>query len=345
MKYFIDIGHPAHVHYFKNFYKIMSSRGHEFLVTAREKEVSHQLLDSYDIPYIDRGTGSNHPVGKFWYLPKANYHLLKRALRFQPDLFLSFSSPYAAQVSSFLRKPHIAFDDTEHARLGRMMYRPFTDLILSPESFKGKVSSKQKLFNGYLELCYLHPNHYQPDPSVYKLMGLEQGEPYVLLRFVSWHATHDSGHSGLSLENKRKAVKEFSEYAKVFISSEAPLPDDLKPYRISLPPDKIHDVLNYASLCFGESATMVSESAVLGTPGIYLDNEGRGYTDELEKKYGLVYNFSESQEDQVKAIDKGVTLLKNPELHSEAQQKRAQLLSEKIDVTQFLIRTVEEYMN
>ena len=49
MKIFIDIGHPAHVHYFKNFIQIMKNNGYGFLVTARDKEVTHNLLDSFKI--------------------------------------------------------------------------------------------------------------------------------------------------------------------------------------------------------------------------------------------------------------------------------------------------------
>ncbi|MFW5804449.1 MAG: DUF354 domain-containing protein, partial [bacterium] len=35
MKILIDIGHPAHVHYFKNFITKMSQKGHSFIVIAR----------------------------------------------------------------------------------------------------------------------------------------------------------------------------------------------------------------------------------------------------------------------------------------------------------------------
>ena len=45
MKILIDIGHPAHVHYFKNLIKIMSNSSKaEFLVTSRDKEMAHYLL-------------------------------------------------------------------------------------------------------------------------------------------------------------------------------------------------------------------------------------------------------------------------------------------------------------
>jgi len=342
MRIFIDIGHPAHVHYFKNFYHIMSEKGHDFLITARQKEVCHNLLESFNIPFVNRGKGRKSTIGKVLYLPKANYLLLKKALKFRPDIFLSFSSPYAAQVSAILNKPHIAFDDTEHARLGRIMYRPFTDLVLSPESYKGEKISKQKFFKGFMELCYLHPNHFTPDESVIDLLGVQKGERYILLRFVSWYATHDAGHNGISIENKRNAVKELSKYARVFISSEEPLPEDLKEYRISIPPEKMHDVLNYATLFYGESATMASEYAMLGTPAIYL-NESLGYIEELEKKYGLVYNFSGSTKDQVRSIEKGVEILQGNNLKEEMEIKRKQIIREKIDVTNFLIELVEDF--
>lgn len=342
MRILIDIGHPAHVHYFKNFYYLMSDRGHKILITARKKEVSHDLLNSNNLPFIDRGTGSNSMIGKLGYLPKANFILLKEAIKFKPDVFLSFSSPYAAQVSFLLNKPHIAFDDTEHAKLGRMMYRPFTNTVLSPESYNGKLSPKQKLFNGYLELMYLHPSYFTPDETVLDIIGVKREEKFVLLRFVSWKATHDAGHTGVSLENKRKAVQQFSKYARVFISSEGELPEDLESFRISIPPNKMHDVLNFASLFYGESGTMASESAMLGTNAIFLNNSTLGYLDDLEKRYGLVHNFTESLDDQQKSINKGIELLSNEECIKEALLQRDRLLNEKIDVTAFLVDYVEK---
>lgn len=343
MTILIDIGHPAHVHYFRNFYRLMTAGGHHILFTARKKEVSHELLQSYDIPFTSRGTGKNSMQGKLLYLPRANFILWRVARKHKPDVFMSFSSPYAAQVSKLFGKPHIALDDTEHAKLGQLMYRPFTDIILSPSCYKGEKASKQFFFHSYMELCYLHPNRFMPDENIHTLLGIEKGQPYVVLRFVSWNATHDSGHSGMSLENKRKAVRLLSQYAQVFISSEAPLPKDLEPYKISIPPDRIHDVLGGASLFMGESATMASESAMLGTPAIYLDNDGRGYTDELEKNYQLVFNFTESEDDQQKAIHKAEALLKKADLKEISRARRQRMLADKIDPTAFLVWFVENW--
>ena len=83
-----------------------------------------------------------------------------------------------------------------------------------------------------MELAYLHPNYFKPDKEILSILGVNEGEKYVIVRFVSWAAAHDFGHLGISFENKKKAVIEMSKFAKVFISSEKELPEDLKPYQI-----------------------------------------------------------------------------------------------------------------
>ena len=339
MKILIDIGHPAHVHYFKNFIKTMEMKGHKFFITSRNKEIEHYLLKKYNIPFIDRGKGSNNLFSKLGYMIKANYLILKEALKFKSDLFLSFGSVYPAQVSKLLRKPHIAFDDTEHSTGQYKLYSPFTEVVLTPSCFNKDLGKKQIRFNGYMELCYLHPNYFKPDPTVLKLLGVKKDEKYVIIRFVSWNASHDIGHSGLSLEMKRKAVKELSKYAKVFITSEGKLPNELKQYQIKIPPEKMHDALAFATLFVGEGATMASECAMLGTPAIYVNSLEVGYCTEEEKIYNLVYNFRNSND----VLDKAIELLNTPNLKQEWQKRRQKMLSEKIDVTAFMVWFVENY--
>ena len=52
MKILIDIGHPAHVHYFKNFIKIMNKKGHETLVVARNRDCIFELLKFENIQML-----------------------------------------------------------------------------------------------------------------------------------------------------------------------------------------------------------------------------------------------------------------------------------------------------
>tara|TARA_B100002003_G_C13601471_1_gene310124 strand:+ start:62 stop:442 length:381 start_codon:yes stop_codon:yes gene_type:complete len=109
LKLLIDIGHPAHVHYFKNFIQIMKKNSHSFLLTARDKEVVFDLLNRYGIKFTSRGKGKKTLYGKLCYIFQADFRILKLAIKFKPDIFISFASPYAAQISWLLRKPHIAF--------------------------------------------------------------------------------------------------------------------------------------------------------------------------------------------------------------------------------------------
>jgi len=343
MRILIDINHPAHVHYFRNFYKIMEKKGHELLVVARNKEIEHKLLNAYGIPFVNRGKGKDGKIGKFLYMVYADFVLIKLARRFKPDLFLSFLHPYPSQVAKLLGKPSLVFSDTEHAALHHRLTVPFATKIFTPSCYRTDIGKKQVRFEGYMELSYLHPKYFTPNQDILSYLGVSEGENYVIVRFVSWEAAHDFGHSGMSLDNKRKAISDMSKYARVFISAERGLPEDLEKYRIKIPFDKIHDALFFSSLLFGESATMASEAAVLGTPSIFIDNDGRGYTDEEETRFCLVSNFTESDDDQIKAIAKAVEVLKMANSREFYKSKREQLLKEKIDTTSFMVSEVEKY--
>jgi predicted glycosyltransferase len=66
MRILVDIGHPAMYHLFKNLIREMEKRGHQVLVTAREKDVATKLLKAYNIPFIPvgkKGTGSLNCYG------------------------------------------------------------------------------------------------------------------------------------------------------------------------------------------------------------------------------------------------------------------------------------------
>ena len=339
MNIFIDIGHPAHVHYLKNLIRILQSKGHTFIIVARDKEVTFRLLESLNLEFYKKGNTSSGLLNNFVYLLKTNYHLLKIALKYNPDIFFSPASAYIAQVSKLMNKPYIGFDDTEHASLNRLLYLPFTNIIITPSCFQRNLGKKHLRINSYLELFYLYPKYFTPDPSVLKILGVNKNEKYVIMRFVSWNATHDIGHSGLSLEMKIKSVNEISKYAKVFISSEGELPEDLKQYQIKIPPERMHDVLAFATLFVGEGATMASECAVLGTPAIYVNSLEVGYCTEEENTYGLVYNFRNSYS----VLEKALELLNIPNLKQEWQKRRQKMLEDKIDVTAFMVWFIENY--
>jgi predicted glycosyltransferase len=317
--------------------KIMQEKNHTIFVVARDKEVSQILLKKYNISFVTRGKGGNGILGKILYLFKANFLLFSKAFSFKPDIFLSFASPYAAQVSSLLRKPHIAFTDTEHAKLGNYAFMPFTSTIITPKTFHGDLGKKHIKFNGFMEQCYLDKKYFVPN-SVSDLLKLEKDEKYILLRFVSWGASHDIGHAGLSDKSKIEIIDKLSKNYKIFISSEAELPEIFLKYKIKISPERMHDVLANAHLFIGEGATMASECAMLGTPAIYVNSLNAG-TLIAQEKSGSIFGFRNS----IGVLEKALELLENSNLKDTFQENKKSLLENSIDVTSFMVWFIENY--
>ena len=342
MKIMVEIGHPAHVHHFKNMIWELEKHGYEVKIVAKDKDVTLELLGAYGFKYEMLGRNYNGLLNKAYGLIKVDYRLFKIAKKFKPDLFVSRASPHSAHVSRLVNRPHIAFCDTEHATLSDMIAYPFTDVICTPLCYKKRLNPKKHVkFDGYKELAYLHPNYFKPDSSVLADLGLDNDDKFVVIRFVSWKASHDLGDSGF--ENTREVVDFLEQYGRVLITSEAKLPPELKKFKITIPPEKIHHLLYFADLYVGESATMATESVILGTPAIFVSTSRRGYTDELEYKHGLVYTFSNPKTMQKNALEKALELLESRDLKKEWEKRRVKMLSEKIDVTKFMTEFIENY--
>lgn len=339
MKILIDIGHPAHVHFFKNTIWNLEKDGHEVMVTARDKEIAIDLLNAYNIPHTVLSRMGNGKINlmKEWII--RDYKLLRLAKKFKPDILTGILNPCVAHVSRLIGKKAIIFNDTEHATFAEAITYPFTDAICTPSCFNKDIGRKQVRYDGYHELAYLHPNYFKPNPMVLEEMRLNKDETFIILRFVTWGASHDVGQHGI--QNKIKLVKELEKYGRVFITSEGRLDNELEKYKIKVPPEKIHDLLYYATLYMGEGATMATESAILGTPSLYISSlvGTMGNFIELEQKYGLMFNYNDSD----KAMKKADELLQKPKIKDEWKQKRKALLENKIDVTAFMVRFVETY--
>ncbi len=338
MRILIDITHPAQVHLFHHFADRMKDRGHKLFFTTRKKEVAEDLLKAFNLDYSCFGNRYRSKFGKIWGLAKYVTMLYMTALKFKPDLFLSMGSIYAAHTAFLYRKPHIALEDTGNMEQIKL-YMPVTEYVLTPISYHRDHGLKQIRYHGTHELAFIHPSHFKPDPAVLDILGVDENTPFVILRFVSWQATHDSGQSGILDKHKPQLIQELSKHAKVFISSEADLPPEYEPYRIKIPPHMMHDALYYSSLYIGEGASMASECGCMGTPAFYVNSIYSSYCDDLEKGYGLIWNYRSSEGVLEKALD----VVTNPKSKAEFRQKVQKLYADKIDVTAFLVWFIENY--
>lgn len=340
MRILIDIGHPAHVHYFRNFISIMQKKGHVFLISARNRPLIQYLLRKYALPFKNRGKGSNSILGKLIYMVHADVLLFVFACRFNPDLFLSFASPYAAQVAWLMRKPHVVMDDTEHAKLSQLFYKPFSSTFLNPSCFYLNFGKKQIFFRSFVECFYLHPDYFQPNDIIYSLLGINKEVEYVIIRLVSWKANHDIGHSGLDDTTKRLLISILEKKYRVFISSEGKLNDkQLAKYELKIPPEFMHDALYYSNFFITESGTMASEAVILNTPVIYINSLPlMGYL-QYEQKNGLLFHFKSPNG----VIEKAFELMKISNTKNEFKPHNNNLLKNIINPTKFLVWFIENY--
>jgi len=337
MNVHFEVGHPAHVHLFKHAIAELQDRGHETLVTAREKAVTTDLLDAYDIDYrVLSEQGETTPrLLLEWTLRELK--LVREIRRFDSDVVVSHISPVAAQAARLTGTPSVVFTDDEVATgLTGKLTIPFTSRVCTPACFGMDFGAKHRRYDGYHELAYLHPDRYEPDPEPLDDHGVAVEEPYYVLRFVSWAAHHDVGEAGISAAGKRDLVEYLSERGQVYITSESPLPDEFEAYRLPVPPEHIHHLLSYADGYVGDSQTMATEAGLLGTPSIRVnslveDSELSTFR-ELES-YGVVYNMT----DERAAIEKMQSFVEDPDIGAKWDRRRARLLAEREDVTDVVL--------
>lgn len=337
MKILIDVNHPAHVHLFKNFIKVMVKKGHEITITASSKDITLELLNFYHFPYYDVGSYGKNLSSKIINLLRLDINLYKVARKVQPDLFLGVGSIRAAHVAALMKKPSFSFEDTEISDQQQILYLPFTTKVFTPTCYLRNHGPKQIRYNGYHALAHLHPNWFTPDPSVLNEVGLRQGDPFFIVRLVSWGATHDFGNSGVI--NISSVIDTLEKYGRVFITSEAPL-EKYRSHILKLRPDRFHSLLAFSSLYLGDGGTTATEAAVLGVPSIYVSPLiGKfGVFNELEQKYGLLYQYN----DLSSALNKSKDVLTGyDELYW--GERREKMIKEKIDVTKLMIWFVENY--
>lgn len=292
MRIIFDIGHPAHVHLFKHLARLLMKNGAEVLFTARDKEFELDLLKAEGFTFVNFGKHYRSLPGKLWGLVKYDIQMFLTGLRFKPDLFVSHGTPYAAHAAFLLGAKNLAIEDTGNMEQV-ILYRPFTDAILTPAVLPKNLGPRQIRYDSYHEIAYLHPEFFSPNPSILSWLGVKEGEEYAIIRFISWNATHDVGHKGMSADDKVRLVKKLSERMRVFITSERGVADELKPFCLSMPPDKFHHVLNYASIVISEGTTTAVEAGILGTPCVYISTFDDPNCREMED-FGLVFNTSES---------------------------------------------------
>lgn len=339
MKILIDINHPAHVHYFRNFIRMMENKGHRFKVINRNSPMINYLLDYYHINHSIRNRRPKRKgtIASLVNLGKMVWYCIKESMVFKPDLYLGFASSACAITSALFGKPCILIDDTEHNRINHTIYLKFCTCVLTPFYFKKALGKKQIYFNAFVEQLYLHSRYFQANKDVLKELKLKPKE-YVLVRYIAYDAHHDLATRPLSEENKKEIVSSLPEKYSVLLSMEnSPSDDFYSAYLLTLSPEQIHDVEANAKFVISEGATMASESFILGVPYLYINPLKVGYIDYQTTHYPE-WTFQGCDADEVKSTIEQLAICDIDQIRASKEIENST-----IDPTAFLVWFIQEY--
>lgn len=340
-KYLIDIPHPHFAHFFKNLINQLGTEN--VVITCQDSGIITKILQEIGFDYIIIGKKFPSLIqkayGQILYFGK--YFSIIKQYKITHVLGTSPSLSLAAKI---LKRKMIFFDDDDSAvqPLTKKLTVPLANYIITPECLLFENYGKRHhIYKGFQELAYLSPNCFTPDKKVIEKYGLKEKE-YFIVRFNDFVAHHDLGHSGIPFEIKHQLIDLLLGKGKVFITSESPLQDDFIKYQLKIDPIDIHHVLAFAKLYIGDSQTMTSESAVLGTPSIRCNSfkDKISYLSLLEKKYGLTYSFATDETDlMLKKINE---LLDMKDIDRTFENRRWAMLSDMEDVNEFIFNFLQK---
>jgi len=334
MRIFVDITHPADVHFFRHPIRHWLEEQNEVQVVARDKDVAHELLALFGIPFRPLGRAGRGLLGLTLELACRETAIFRLLRERRCDVACGFGATFLVHAARVLGIPTVVFTDAENARIANRLTFPFATLISTPRSYRDDLGGRQTRFNGYKELAYLHPSCFTPDAGVLREAGLRPGEPFVFVRLTAWSSSHDFRQHGLT--DRRQAFERLKRFGRVVVSAEGAASREVDGLRFTGPLHKVHHLLAFARLFFGESATMASESAMLGTPAILVSTSRRGFTDELEKRYGMVFTYDHPRKGQEQALRKAEALLSDPRTPRLWREKRASMLSGQENIARYV---------
>ncbi|MBD3314961.1 MAG: DUF354 domain-containing protein [Chitinivibrionales bacterium] len=340
-----EINHPGQVHLLRNTITELRRKGCKLGVVAKNDVTITHLLNYYRIPHLLIGKKGGSASGKLFKQVCFDLRVffLVWKHRYQLGVGSSMTNDHVSAMSP-MQAIHLSDDDEDIVPLINRYSYPFSAAIVSPDCVRfSKYAKKNIRYPGCHELAYLHPKRFQPDSTILDEIGIGSHEKYFVLRFVSFKAHHDSGHCGIRFNQKLELVKLLEQYGRVFITAEDRIEPELERYRMPVAPEKIHSLMYYATLFLGDSQTMTSEAAILGTPALKCNSfAGKlSVPNELERRYGLCYSYLPDQYDTFYRHVAGI--IKNDKIKKEWSEKRKRFLREKIDVTSFFVWFIEEW--
>jgi len=344
MKIGIFLGHPAHFYIFKNVLIAFDKKGVDYSIVIKKKDLLEDILKISGYTYtIIREGRSDSKLGMLYSVLKMESGMVRFISKNKINLLIGSSLSFAGRVISRINVVAVSEDDAIVVPNYAKLVYPFANNVLSPVVCdNGKWNRKSVKYQSYHELAYLHPNHFTPDSKVVEKY-FPAYTPYFIIRFAKLNAYHDIGIKGINTVIAQNIIDILKPHGDIYITSERELEPQFERYRIKINPLDMHHVMAFAQIYIGDSQTMAAESGVLGVPFVrFNDFVGRiGYLNELEDVYKLGYGIKTNELEKLYSTIRELINMKDRT--AIFAERRAKMLSEKIDYAQFLTWFIENY--
>ena len=331
MTILFDVGHPAHVHLFKNLIFHFKKKGYKVIVTSRQKDVTTYLLDHYKIRHIVLSKAKSGILGGLYEFLERTIKIIQLHKKHHFDVAIG-TSVSIGYLSLFFAVKSYVFTDNDDLFSPQFVFLayPFATKIVNPDCIKPIFfKNKRILYPSYQKLAYLHPDNFEPNRKVlgkYKLKPYQ----YVIVRLSALKAYHDK--NAISLSSYIEQIKKTNKGLAFIISQEN---SDLHVFD----PIDFHDLLYFCKLLITDSHSLSTEAACLARPAVLYSNFKNKISNslELEKKFKMIKIFQKGKE---KEMFKQITKLINsnvPQLNNKWGTKQVFLLKQKEDFNRWMI--------
>jgi len=337
MNIICDIGHPAHVNFFKSALIRLSEEGHTVTIIGlnrgRLQDIIRREFRDFRIRFVGK-----HRGGKLSIVFEANVakflHLLYILRNEKCDIGISVGSITLGLALKFYGKPNIQFDDDPERKLN-----VFLEKLTSTELYFPPVTSpngKIRIMNSLKEWAYLSPEYFSPDKQVLKEYNLSPYR-YLFVREISTKSFNYNRQHPFAVATF--AHKLPSRFKVVFSLEDKSALSQYPPDWILLeePVRDIHSLIYYSKVAISSGDSIAREGALLGVPSIYCGQRKMKANQVLCKK-GLL--FVKAPDDVPECVGKIIA----GEIRVDDQEKfRHKLTHDWEDVTGSIIRKMRYY--
>ncbi|HYB92649.1 MAG TPA: DUF354 domain-containing protein [archaeon] len=356
-KVWIDILTPKQVYLFAELSRRLEAEGHNVLRTTRHYREVNELMALKGLDAVEIGRhGGKTLEGKLDAYARRVILLMDLAVKYKPDVAVSFSSPEAARVAFGLGIPHICVSDSPHAEAVCRLTIPLSKKLIAPKIIPLKVWRKYGVtektlvqYNALDPVAWIRT--LRPDERVFEWLKVDPTKPIITFRaeeaFAAYLLGTATDKEPVILPIIRELVEKLGDRVQ-FVAiprygEQAPVLRASIGERLTVPETAVDgpSLLSYTSIFVGAGGTMTAEAALLGVPTISCYPGKTTLVEKYLVKEGLVTRIT----DPKKTIRKTLQIFSKLDSYRAVQQERAKMLLAKMeDPIDVILREVKTYL-